>query len=249
MSKFFVLIILVFGGVSFHAQTIILKQSVPDQLDDDDDDFGPNRRFFTHPYTGIGFVVGGYDHENDTLPPVKFGNSFTFSSGTRYYKNYNPFIARILDFEIGYEQHRLNFKKDDDIGIPVDNADIKKAKYWLIKAGLAWSYQFNFKVKRGNQLGAYLSLGAYGDYLIFRRFNASYNDTQSTYADNIKVSLSKIDFFNKWDYGGMVRFGRTNWCLFAKYRVANYFNNKAQENNIKELPRFVVGLNFFPGNI
>ncbi|WP_258540894.1 PorT family protein [Parvicella tangerina] len=240
---------LLIAGGGGYTQTIILKQSVPESLEDDDDDFGPNRKFFSHPYTGIGFVVGGYDHESDTLPPVKFGNSFSFVTGTRYYRNYNPFIARVLDYEIGYEQHSLNFSKDHDIGIPVDNADIKKAKYWLVKVGLAWSYQFNFKVKRGNQLGTYLSIGAYGDYLLFRRFTASYESRQSNYADNIKIALSKIDFFNKWDYGALVRFGKTNWSLFAKYRYANYFNDKASENSIKELPRFIVGLNFFPGNI
>lgn len=231
------------------AQTIILKQSVPYQLEDDDLDFGPNRRFFSHPYTGFGFVFGGFDHEGDTLPPLKFGNSFSIASGTRYYKNYNPFLARIIDYEISYEQHALNLKKDPDIAIPVDNIDLKKAKYWMVKIGLAWSYQFNFKVKRGNQLGAYLSLGAYGDFLLFRRFSASYTSNVSSYADNIRVSLGKLDYFNRWDYGAIVRFGRTNWSLFAKYRYANYFNNKAEANSIKELPRFVVGLNFFPGNI
>ena len=167
----------------------------------------------------------------------------------RYYRNYNPFIARVIDYELGYEQYALNLSKDPDIAIPVDNSDLKKAKYWLLKVGLKWSYQFNFKVKRGNQLGTYLTLGAYGDFLIFRRFSASYTSNVSSYADNIKVSLGKIDYFRRWDYGAVVRFGKTNWNLFVKYRFADYFNDNAQDLNIKELPRFMVGLNFFPGNI
>lgn len=249
MSKYLLIWILVFGGLSLSAQTIVLKQSVPDELEEEDGDFGPNRKRFSHPYTSFGFVVGGFDHEGDTLPPVKFGRSFTFCTGTRYYRNYNPFIARILDYEIGYEQHSLNFNKQSDIAIPVDNSDLKKAKYWLVKAGLSWSYQFNFKVKRGNQLGSYLSLGVYGNFLLFRRFSASYTSNVSSYADNIKISLGKIDYFRRWDYGAVVKFGMTNWCLFAKYRYADYFNNKANDSNIKELPRFVVGINVFPGNI
>lgn len=231
------------------AQTIILKQTVPDELEEDDGDFGPNRKFFSHPYTGFGFVVGGFDHEGDTLPPVRFGNSFSVNSGTRYYKNYNPFIARVLDYELGYEQHALNLNKDPDIVVPIDNQDVKKAKYWLVKLGLAWSYQFNFNLKRGNQLGTYLSLGAYGDFLLFRRFSGSYKSNVSSHADVVKISLGKIDYFNRWDYGAIVRFGKTNWNLFVKYRYANYFNNKAEDIQIKELPRFVVGFNFFPGNI
>lgn len=237
------------SGWVLNAQTIILKQSVPEHLEDEDNDFGPNRKYFYHPYTSIGFVVGGFDHENDTLPPVKFGNSITLATGSRYYRNYNPLLARVLDYEIGYEQHALNFNKDNNIAIPVDNVDLKKAKYWMVKVGLAWSYQFNFKVKRGNQLGSYLSFGAYGDFLLFKRFSASYRTSQSSYADNIRISLGKIDYFNRWDYGGLVRFGKTNWSLFVKYRYADYFNNKAQDANIKELPRFIVGFNIFPGNI
>lgn len=240
---------MVFGVCLIKAQTIILKQSVPEELQDEDDDFGPNRKFFSHPYTGIGLIAGGFDHENDTLPPIKFGKSFNFVTGNRYYKNYNPLIARVLDYELGYEQQVLNFNRSSSIAVPVDNIDIKKAKYWMVKVGLAWSYQFNFKVKRGNQLGTYLSFGAYGDFLLFRRFNASFKSNVSSYADVVKISLGRIDYFNKWDYGAVMRFGKTNWSLFVKYRYANYFNNKAQDKNIKELPRFTIGLNFFPGNI
>lgn len=249
MSKLITILILLLSFSFVEAQTIVLKQSVPEELEDEDGDFGPNRKKFDHPYTGVGFIFGGYDHEGDTLPPVKFGNSFFFSSGSRYYKNYNPFIARVLDYELSYEQHGLNFSKDPNIAIPLSNSDVKKAKYWMVKIGLAWSYQFNFKLKRGNQLGNYLSIGAYGDYLIFRRFTGYFHSNTSTYADSYRIALGKINYFNKWDYGAIVRFGGTNWSLFAKYRYANYFNNKATENNIKELPRFVVGLNFFPGNI
>lgn len=242
-------LVLLFGVSLIQGQTIILKQSVPENLEDEDDDFGPNRKFFSHPYTGIAFIAGGFDHENDTLPPVKFVNSFSFITGNRYYRNYNPFIARVLDYELSYEQHVLNLNKQPDIALPFDNIDLKKSKYWLVKMGLGWNYQFNFKPKRGNQLGSYLSLGLYGDFLLFRRFHAIYKSNVSSYADVIKISLGKIDYFNKWDYGAVVRFGKTNWNLFVKYRYANYFNNKAQDRNIKELPRFTVGLNFFPGNI
>lgn len=248
MSRLLFVFILMWAG-SIYAQTIVLKQSVPEHLEDEDGDFGPNRKRFSHPFTGFGFVVGGYDHENDTLPPVKFGNSFYLASGTRYYKNYNPILARVLDYEISYEQHSLNWNKQPDIAIPLDNNDIKKAKYWMLKIGLNWSYQFNLKPKRGNQLGTYFSIGAYGDYLIFRRFAGYYRSNTSSYAKNYRIALGRINYFNKWDYGTVVRFGGTNWSLFAKYRIANYFDTKSLEKNIKELPRFVIGLNLFPGNI
>lgn len=237
-------LLLALGGF---AQTIILKQTVNDNLEKEDGNFGPNRRHFYHPYTGFGFVLGGYDHNNDTLPPTRFGSSFFVSSGTRYYRNFNPLFARIIDYEISYEQHAYDLTKDTSIALPVDNHDLKKAKYWMAKIGAGWSYQFNFKPKRGNQLGAYLSFGVYGDLLVFRRFWSVYEPEVSSFSKSVKVGLGRLSYVNRWDYGGIVRFGRTNWSLFAKYRYSDYFVN--DDYNFKELPRIVIGLNFFPGNI
>lgn len=237
-------------GVSvMTAQTIVLKQTVPDELQDDDDDFGPNRRHFNHPYTGFGFNFGRFDHDGDTIPPMRFGNSFTVVSGTRYYKNYNPVLARVIDYELSYEQHAYNLDKDTNVHLPVANTDLKKAKYWMVKIGLGWSYQFNFKPKRGNQLGAYLSIGAYGNFLLFRRFSSVYEPNVSSYSDNVHINLGKLSYFNRWDYGAVVRFGRSSWSLFAKYRYADFFKNNKPYDQFKELPRLTVGFNFFPGNI
>lgn len=249
MNRLILILMMMAMLPQLNAQTIVLKQTVPEDFEDEDLDFGPNRRHFDHPYTGFGLVVGGFDHEGDTLPPTKFGNSFYVASGSRFYKNFNSLLARTIDYEISYEQHALNLGKDTTIGLPVANTDLKKAKYWVVKIGLAWSYQFNFKPKRGNQLGTYLSFGAYGDYLVLRRFSSVYESNVSNYAENVHVNLGRIKYFNKWDYGALVRFGKTNWSLFVKYRYANYFKDKSSYDQFKELPRFVVGLNFFPGNI
>jgi hypothetical protein len=242
-----VLNLVVFSG--FNAQTIILKQTVPDQLEDDDEDFGPNRDLFNHTYGGLGFGIGNVSIENESLSPIKSFNSFSFYSGTRYYRNFNKLFAGVMDYQFSYDQSRLIIDEGDSIQFPVVKTDLKKAKYWFVKMGIALSLQVNLKPKRGNQLGAYITLGGYGNWLMFKRFSAKYENELSNYTDVTKVNLGKLKYLESFEYGPEVKYGRTNFALFARYRLSNYFKVKDAVWDFNELPRLTVGIQLFAGNI
>ena len=244
--------ILLLGVVCFNelnAQTIIIKQAVPSNLEDGDDDFGPNRKRFNHSYGGLGFGINGVSMDNESLSPVKGFNSFSLYSGTRYYRNFNKIFASVVDYELSYEQSRLIIDQGDSVQFPVAKADLAKAKYWFVKIGGSLSLQVNFKPKRGNQLGTYLTVGGYGKWLMFKRFGAKYRTSNSNYTNTARLSLGKLKYLNNFDYGPEVKFGKTNFALFAKYRMSDYFKSKESIWNFNELPRLTIGIQFFPGNI
>lgn len=232
-----------------NAQTIILRQTVPDQLEDDDDDFGPNRKTFNHPYGGFGFGVGNVSFDNEELSPIKHFNSFSFYSGTRYYRNFNKLFAGVFDYNLSYDQSRLVVDQGDSIQFPVTKTDLTKAKYWHVKMGFVLSLQINLKPKRGNQLGTYITLGGYGNWLMFKRFSAKYENDLSNYSDVTKVNLGKIKYMEGVEYGPEVKFGGSNFSLFARYRMSNYFKTQEGVWDFNELPRLTIGLQFFAGNI
>ncbi len=231
------------------AQTIILRQTVPENLEDDDDDFGPNRGVFNHPYGGIGFGVNNVSLDGEDLSPVKNFNSFSFYSGTRYYRNFSKIFAGVLDYNLSYDQSRLIIDQGDSIQFPVAKTDLTKAKYWFVKMGVGLGLQINLKPKRGNQLGSYVSLGGYVNWLMIRRFSAKYENNLSNYTDVSRLNLGKLKYLERFEYGPEVKFGKTNFALFARYRMSDYFKTKEGVWNFNELPRLTVGLQFFAGNI
>lgn len=253
MSKLFKILFSIFAYAiisnTLNAQTIIIKQTVPDHLEDDDDDFGPNRKVFNHPYGGLGFGIGDVSFDNEVLSPIKHFNSFSFYSGSRYYRNFNKLFAGIFDYQFSYDQSRLKIDEGDSVQFPVTKTDLKKAKYWFVKMGVSLSFQVNLKAKRGNQLGTYITFGGYGNWLMFRRFSAKYENGLSSYADVTKVNLSKLNYLERFEYGPEVKFGRTNYAIFARYRMSDYFKTKEGVWAFNELPRLTIGLQFFPGNI
>jgi hypothetical protein len=242
-------VILLFSLGNTIGQTIILKQSVPENLEDGDDGFGPNRQRFNHPYGGFGFGIGNVSLNNEDLAPIKHFSSFSFYSGSRYYRNFNKFFASVIDYEFSYDQSKLRIMDQDSSQLPVINSDLVKAKYWFIKMGGSLSLQINFRPNRGNQLGNYITLGGYGNWLMIKRFSAKFENSTSSYSESSKLVLAKLQFMENWEYGPMVKYGRSNLAFFGKYRMSNYFKFKESVWDFNELPRLTVGIQFFPGNI
>jgi hypothetical protein len=231
------------------SQTIILKQTVPDELGDEDGNFGPNMKKFSHPYFGFGFEIGNVSHLDELIQPVKSMSSFSIYSGNRMYRNFNKIMAGVFDYEMSFSQSRLSWNEGDTTQLPVVKNDLEKAKYWFARVGGGLNLQLNFKPKRGNQLGNYIAFGGYGNYIFMKGFNAKYESNVSSFSDRTKVTLRKIKFTENWDYGLGARFGKTNFALFAKYRLSNLFKYQQNVWEFPELPRLVVGFQFFPGNI
>lgn len=238
-----------FVGQLAYSQVIVLKETVSDDVAEDDYGFGPNRKSFNHPYFGLGSFLGLYSHDGkgDDIEPTQFFQSVDLTVGTRFYSNWGKVFAGVVDPEIGVSILRLKAK--DSMSLPVSSVSLKKAKYLFSKVGLNLALQINFQPKRGNQLGTYIQLGGYGGLNWVRRFIANYNADASVYEKSYKLSLKRLRYINRWEYGPLFRWGRSNFLLFAKYRLSNSITSSFSGNKFQELPRFTVGVQLFPGNI
>jgi hypothetical protein len=89
-------------------------------------------------------------------------------------------------------------------------------------------------------------LGAYGNLNFVRRFSAHY-DKNDAMPQPYKVTLKKFKEMDFYDYGATVKFGKTNFTIFARYRLSDIFVQRNYQ--LIELPRLTFGLEFFSGNI
>ena len=250
MTKISKIILVIFALLYFlnaQAQTIILKETVPDDFSEIDNDEGPNRKKYTHTYIGYGFHMGGYDHNDSILPQIIGGRSFEITSGARFYKKISNTFSLVLDTRLIYSQYVYKTLDNSNLNLPVSKTDLTKAKHYFGKYGVSAAFQINLKPKRGNQLGNYIQFGAYGNWLFAKRFSAKFDTSPSMYGETTRIGIGKLKYTEKWEYGFEIGYGRPNMLLFAKYRYSDYFNNH-NNANIQELPRITLGLQVFSGN-
>ncbi|MDG2226819.1 MAG: hypothetical protein P8L20_03710, partial [Flavobacteriales bacterium] len=150
VPKHSILFILIISCISIAGQTVLIKQTVPENFEDIDEGHGPNRAHFSYPYFALGMHTDGYSHENDTTISPVFGKSMEMRFGTRTRLKLNRFLGFGLDYELGYSTHFINLK--DAYALANFSPDVKKARYQIYAIGGASYFQFNFEPKRGNQL-------------------------------------------------------------------------------------------------
>lgn len=238
ISAFILLLFLLSNG---KAQTVLIKQTVPEDFSTIDNNSGPNRRTFSYPYMGLGWHIDQISHQNDTLLAPSFFRSYEAKFGTREKLKLNGLLALGMDLEVSIASHRLNTK--DTYLQSVLPGNIVKSRYLLYKTGGTGYIQINFKPKRGNQLGSYLDLGLYSNYLFGRRMIEILSNSNSK--ERTKVTQKKLQDFKKVEFGGLLRYGQNTWAVFAKYRYSNTFSN----NTFINLPRLTVGFEYFFGNV
>lgn len=242
MGKHIILFILIISYTALAAQTVLIKQTVPENFEDIDDGHGPNRAHFSYPYFALGMHSEGYSHENDTIISPLYGKSIEMRLGTRTRIKLNRFLGFGIDYELGYSAHFTNLK--DAYALANFSPEVKKAKYQIYTIGAASYFQFNFEPKRGNQLGSYLDIGIFGGY----NFGRKYSQTLKIGKEKSVYTLKKLQNFEKINYGVIARFGKSVWAIYAKYRYSNSFKNKTTIGNF-ELPRFTFGFEYFFANV
>jgi hypothetical protein len=232
-------------GINFtHAQVVVLKETVPDDFEELDHNFGPNRKRFSHPFVSYGSFANVIDHKGLTQENVTFGKSLDLVSGERYYWNFTKIYS--LVFDTNFSMRMFGINRTLSSALPLTTEGMKRPKYWLGSFGMSIGNQLNFKPKRGNQLGTYMYLGAYGNLNFVRRFSAHY-DKNDAMPQPYKVTLKKFKEMDFYDYGATVKFGKTNFTIFARYRLSDIFVQRNYQ--LIELPRLTFGLEFFSGNI
>ncbi len=228
----FIFVALVFCFSSY-GQTVLIKDKTPKNFSNIDNNFGPNRKHYNYSYLALGKVFS--IPVPDSVLSVKW-NAIKLSSG--YTKKYqaNKYLGLLFDFDFSVESYAL--KNIDSTTTLKYNTNINKARYVFYKVSTDLAMQFNLKPKRGNQLGTYITMGAYVDYNISRRF-VTKAKFENGYKVNQKTVYKKLPFAPPFQYGAVVKFGKHYLDFFARYRVSNAF-----DNGQLELPRLIVGAEF-----
>ena len=218
---------------SLNAQTILMAEDVNEDTIPDTN--GPNLVNYWHTFMGYGLILGNSEGEGARTKP---GLSYEFIGGIRYKRRINNTLG--VGFDIQYGQHSFNIQQDSAKTLP--NSELHdKEKLIYHNLGLTLYTRINFG-KRGNTMGNFIDLGAYGDWgYIINHYTKDKHDTALVGASVEEVTLSRLVYTNPINHGVFIRGGISRYVVYAKYRLSNLF----KEDYIipyTELPRFIVGV-------
>lgn len=233
-------IMIIFFTQVFNAQTVLLKETVPEDFSKTDEGYGPNRKFFTYPYMSYGVNADLYTHKDEMVMGIKPLSSPSLNFGTKYLVNFSSFSAFVFDFNAGFNQYKL---RDNQSSTLIDTtAILRSAKFQTYSLGSELALRFNFKPKRGNSLGKYIDLGGYIDWLWGRQFRSNYEGALANY----NITAHRINSLAKYQWGLTAKYGGGVIAFFARYRLSDLL---IQPDNILELPRTTIGISIFMSEI
>ncbi len=224
--KFILSILLLVVSTSVFSQDILLKQNVIG--DSVRPTYGPNLKNYFHTYIGVGFPVYTNEHVNYT----KFGSSAAFDFGLRYKRRITNFLAIGLDAGISPAAYKI--KQSD--GKTVPDTILNDREKLQITSILSSAYMRINIGRRGNFIGNYFDLGAYGGWNAIKK-HKTYNDNAE--GEKVKAVTSGLKYINNFSYGAIARIGVSRLALTASYRLSDIF---ISSNAMPELPRLIVGL-------
>ena len=218
-----ILVLLSFAAFS---QDILLQQNV--KADTIRPTYGPNLKDFIYGYVGLGFPI----YTNEDLNYTKPGASAHFNFGIRYKRKFTSYLATGLDLGISSTSYKI--KQNDSKTVPDNNINDKEKIQVNSLESSAW-LRINVG-RRGNFIGNYLDLGAYGGW----NFQKKYKTTNTNAEDEkVKVLTSKLKYVENSSYGFLARVGTSRYALTARYRLSDLFKSTYA---MPELPKLIVGV-------
>lgn len=190
---------------------------------------GKNRTHYIHLYAGYGFILGSADEGAATVP----GSSREFIYGLRYKRKFSNIFSGGLDLLYKFQAYRLVQDSLKRIPTPLLN---DRERMIFHAASMMTYFRINFKALRGDKLGKYLDLGAYGDYIFAHIL------FQKNQLDNGVISRNRTTrhrYFNRFNYGTLLRVGGDRFCIYGTYRISDMFYPSLE---MPEMPRITVGL-------
>jgi hypothetical protein len=138
-----------------------------------------------------------------------------------------------MGMDLGINSASYKIKQNDSKTVP-DNTINDKEKIQVNAVASSAMLRINVG-RRGNYIGNYLDLGAYGDWNFQKK-----HKTTNTNSDNekVKVSTSKLKYVEDFSYGFLTRVGIGRYALKARYRISDIFKSTYE---MPELPRLIVG--------
>jgi len=227
MKKFILLLIILISTEYSFSQSVLMEQDV--KKDSILPKFGKNYKNYYHFFVGLGAIIGQPDSAGSN---IKYGFSNNINFGYRYKLRLCNLYS--IGFEIAYNNYAFNLKQDSSKVLP-NKLLHDKEKLTFNNIGLGIYNRFNFG-KRGNRIGNYLDIGAYGDWICgVKHFM---KDEQSN-GNIIKTTISHLKYYETFAYGVSASIGFNWFALTAKYRISDMF---VKSYNYPELPRLTVGI-------
>jgi hypothetical protein len=234
-KTFFIIICIVIHEYSI-GQTILMQENVND-IDFKAPSQGPNYRHFGHLFIGFGFYIpDGGDFEVETK--AIFTTSFEF--GWRYKLKLTNWLA--IGTGINYYNDIFNIKQVDDKVVPT-NIKHSKERLRYNNLGTEIYMRFNFG-KRGNVIGRFLDVGAYGNWAF--AVNHMYEDKSNSQlpymAGSERVILYHLSYVEKYNYGLKARIGINRYVITAMYRMNDLLTQEYRDDvGDYYFPKLAVG--------
>jgi len=219
-------IILFLLSISAFSQDILLQQNV--KADSVRPTFGPNLKNYVHGYIGIGFPFSTNSESGYTKPIA----SANLDLGVRYKRKFTNYLAMGLDLGISSTSYKI--KQNDAKTVP-DNIINDKEKIQVNAVASSVWLRINVG-RRGNYIGNFLDLGAYGGWN-FQKKHKTTNTNDN--GEKVKVQTSKLRYVEDFSYGVLTRIGVGRYALTARYRISDLFKSSY---GMPELPRMIVGI-------
>ena len=213
----------VFTGVSQH---VVLHETDADKRYEIPRD-GANRR----QYHWLQLTLLGTDHvfgKGELDSKEDFSNYYAVSWNHQFRVN------GVFSHGLGYGLHRQVYRLSERGLNTVSRGDWRKGKliYWGVNANYFW--RFNFDPRRGNVIGKYVDLVAFGQF--------NFHQQAKFVQGNLTEKISSENFTERSALGAEVRLGREGLSIYARYK---YLVSSPDSGTFAhmELARWSVGLN------
>jgi len=225
MKKLITFLLFAFS-VAAYSQEILLEQNV--KADTIRPSRGPNLKNFTQGYLGVGFPL----FTNEAVTYTKPGLSTSFDFGVRYKRKVCSHFALGLDFGFNLSAYKL---KQDEWKMVPDTILNDKEKFQINTAAGSAFMRINVG-RRGNYIGNYLDMGAYGGWNISKKHKTTNENAEG---EKVKVLTGRLKYIESFSYGLLARVGTNRYAFTARYRLSDIFKSSYA---MPELPRLIVGI-------
>ncbi|NML64200.1 hypothetical protein HHL22_03180 [Hymenobacter sp. RP-2-7] len=190
---------------------------------------GPNRPWFGHVYLGYAPAVGA------SALGVKYGfGSAETLVGGRLKRRLTGGLALCADLRYGYLRYQLNPDANHPAPFRTDPEADQHLAYHQAQGEL--SLRLNPERRRGNVLGRYLDVLAYGGYALGTTYAA---EQPAPGGGQQEVVVHQPPYLARWLGGVGVRVGSNSLALVGRYRLNDALRSPAFP---AEPPRFTVGV-------
>jgi len=218
---------LLMAGPVARAQQVLLQTDVA--TDTLPPRTGPNRRYFGHLYGSLGLAAGPSELG------VKYGiPSFEVQAGGRLKRRLGPYLAFNADLRYAYLRYGLvpDVARPAPFG-PGSGFDSQTISYHQFQGEA--SLRLNPERRRGNTVGRYLDLLAYGGRTLAANYTASGPSASGGWREVVEHQPA---YLARWQGGVGLRLGSNSVALVGRYRLSELLPG----TRLPEPPRWVLGI-------